>query len=214
MSRIEDDIEKANCLRQNQAAGRGSAEPEVPAPLGPPRAGGYRSFGLGVAFFLLVGFGAYLLAENMQTPTPSKSRGGELSAAVHPTVPQPAVEKSPVPGNGLPDFIPLDAPDATYASAHPGWQRYVGKTMEFRVFREGGALKAIQVISRQDKALTQELFASFLVETAGTERFKVLSRAQREGYFVEKGTVGSRAEVIVYRKKPAGEIRALVVAYR
>lgn len=210
MSRIEDALERANCLRQNRGADRGSAEPGVPVPLELPLRGVFRRVCFGIPFLVLVCFGGYLLAGNLRIPPLPKAGRGE----VQPTLSEPHVGKNAVPGNRAPRFIPLGAPDAAYASAHPGWQRYIAKTMEFRVFREGGSLKAIQVISRQDKAITQELLASFLGEATGTGFYTVLSGAPMGGYFVEKGSAGKGAEVIVYRKKRGREIRALVVAYR
>jgi flagellar FliL protein len=48
----------------------------------------------------------------------------------------------------LPDFIPRYGLDKNYGTANPGWDRYKGQVTEFKVFRENGAIKAIQIIDR------------------------------------------------------------------
>ena len=45
------------------------------------------------------------------------------------------------------------------------------------------------------------------------DSFSLHSREEREGSLVEKGSVGSIAEVIVYRNNLNGQIIAFVLAY-
>lgn len=113
----------------------------------------------------------------------------------------------------LPASIPLDAEDFGYGSKHPGWQRYCTETVEFRVFRERDSVKAIQVMARQDEPLNGGFLDTFLGQVAAKTLYKITSHEKRDGYLIEKGSLGRLADVAIYRKKPANEIRALVVVY-
>jgi hypothetical protein len=113
----------------------------------------------------------------------------------------------------LPSCIPLDAPDSGYASSHPGWQRYLAEASEFRVFRELGSVRAIQVIARDRDPLPKSLIDKFLNQLAGNMAYSATSQEIKAGYQIEKGRLGRLAEVITYRKMPTDEIRALVVVY-
>ena len=113
----------------------------------------------------------------------------------------------------LPACIPQDAEDFGYGSKHPGWQRYRTESVEFRVFRERDSVKAIQVMARQGEPLNGGFLDTFLGQVAGKSSCKITSREKRDGYLIEKGSLGRLADVAIYRKKPANEIRALVVVY-
>ena len=113
----------------------------------------------------------------------------------------------------LPACIPLDAEDFGYGSKHPGWQRYRTESVEFRVFRKQDSIKAIQVMARQGESLNGGFLDTFLGQVAGKTFYKITSREKRDGYLIEKGSLGRLADVAIYRRKPANEIRALVVVY-
>lgn len=213
MSRIEDALAKANQLRQSKA--NESKGPEMVPPLPSEPGKGKRSwlYAAGIFLALAVGFGMYPTAEELLVPSRPKPPVTGISEMPRATVQQPAPAKSSPQKNRLPSCIPLDSPDASYSASHPGWQRYKTETLEFRVFRAESAVKAIQVISRQGKAIADDFFTEFLGEIAGRDSFKVQSGKEKEGYYIERGTAGDMAEVVVYREKPAGKIRALVVAY-
>jgi flagellar FliL protein len=212
MSRIEDAIEKANRLRQRGADGQ-ATEPALAVSASQPRAATPRGYGIGIAVFLLVGFGMYLYAENGRISSAVKPVAVAAAGTTPRTAQHPAADRSALRKNRLPSAVPVDAPDAAYASSHPGWQSYKTASLEFRVFREKGAVKAVQVLSLQQKAITPEFFASFLGEMAGNSAFKRQSGEEKGGYYLEKGKAGTAAEVVVYRKEAGGEIKALVVAY-
>ena len=214
MSRIEDAIEKANRLRQRGADGQVPESARADSATKPPRAVTPRDYGIGIAVFLLVGFGMYLYAENGRSSTLGKPVPVAAAGAPQRTAQHPPADRSATLKNRLPSAVPVDAPDAAYASSHPGWQSYKTASLEFRVFREQGAVKAVQVLSLQQKAITPEFFASFLGEMAGNYVFKRQSSEEKGGFYLEKGTAGTAAEVVVYRKGAGGEIKALVVAYR
>ena len=223
MSRIEEAIAKAGQLRQHRMNER-KQEAEA-AQAAPPEAADQspRSrrhvIGVGIGLVLAVGFclmryGSGFVTTGHSTPVPTVAVAQPRPAT--PAV-QPVAQRAPQSApykHRLPGSIPLDARDAAYATAHPGWQRYTSDGLEFRVFSEKSAVKAIQVIPRQGKAISQGFFTSFLNEIADKAPFKSVSAEEKSGYYIEKGTAGSAAEVMVYRKQAAGEIRALVVAYR
>jgi len=81
------------------------------------------------------------------------------------------------------------------------------------VFRENGAVKAVQVIALREKAITPDFYASFSKEMCGSDRCSIESRKERDGYLIEKGVAGDKTEVLIYRKKLSGEIRAFVLSF-
>jgi len=184
-------------------------------------------YGAGISLVLALALGVYLKADpvpNPIAPVAQETLVKPPAALTQPTdaspqqdriatPPQPAVAAAPQRTRKLPSVVPLHAPDPAYAAAHPGWQRYQTQALEFRVFREQGAVKAIQVLARQDQPISLDFFLSLMGEIAGEESFKVQAVEARDGYYIERGTAGGAVEVVVYRKKPIGEIRGLVVAY-
>jgi len=213
MSRIEDALAKASQLRNNNINDRKGTEPDLPLSIG-LRTGNRRwRYGIGICVGLAVCFGIYRYAKEVLIPSRFKPPAEVVSGKSRPAPQQPAPVKPSTQKNRLPTSIPLNSPDAAYSSSHPGWQRYVTESLEFRVFQEKSTVKAIQVLSRQEKPITVDFFISFIGEIAGTNLFKVQSVEEKDGYFVEKGTAGDTLDVVVYRKKPAGEIKAFVMAY-
>jgi hypothetical protein len=239
MSRIEDSLAKVNRKRRiSEAHGSGVykvlLEKSTPAKRKKPRI-------IFIVIAILLGIGLYYLASNDfskippksvtvtdagNTPPAVKQLASKDSSEIHPksvTVTNtgktpPAVKKAapvrlPEQENRIPSNIRSASPDPGYSAAHPGWQRYETDALEYRVFREGARVKAIQVIAKREKAISAAFFDSFLKEIAKKEPFRVHSRETRGGRFVEKGVAGKWTEVVIYRKKPAGEIEAFVVAY-
>ena len=176
-------------------------------------------YGAGISLVLALALGLYLKADPVPNPIAPVAQEtlvkppAALTQPADATPLQPAAAAAPQRTRKLPSVVPLHAPDPAYAAAHPGWQRYQAQALEFRVFREQGAVKAIQVLARQDQPISLDFFLSLMGEIAGGESFKVQAVEARDGYYIERGTAGGAVEVVVYRKKPIGEIRGLVVAY-
>jgi hypothetical protein len=125
-----------------------------------------------------------------------------------------AAASPPMRTVGLPSVILRSTHDTGYAAAHPGWERYSTDEVEFLVFRENGEVRAIQVIALGGKAISADFYSSFSKEACGSDGFSIQSRKERDGYIVEKGAVaGDKAELLVYRKKSSGEIRAFVLSF-
>lgn len=115
-----------------------------------------------------------------------------------------------LPG-ALPSFLPHQAPDSDYGKANPGWERYQGPLTEFRIFREKGLIRAIQVIDRGGQGVSPGLLSSVLNEISGSRQYVIETTEQKSSYLVEKGTVISGDRIIVYRKEPERSVKAFVL---
>jgi hypothetical protein len=92
----------------------------------------------------------------------------------------------------------------------PGWERYVDTTMEFRVYRTAGKIKALQVLAIKNHDISEAKLKSVLIELVGDGEYRVKSNGQKLGYQLSRAIVGQKAELLIYRKKTA--IRAFVVS--
>jgi hypothetical protein len=211
MSRIDEALSKGNRKRRiSEAHGSGVykvlLERSAPAKRKKP-------WMLFIVFAILLGIGFYYNTSKDISEIRPKSATVNESEKSLPAVKQVAPTRLPEQENRIPSHVLMASPDPGYSATHPGWQRYETEALDYRVFREGKKVKALQVIARREKAITAAFFDSFLNEIANKEPFRVQSSETRGASFVEKGVVGKRAEVVVYRKRPAGEIEAFVVAY-
>lgn len=213
MSRIEEALAKASQLRKGTSSDRRDAVPELPPSIGQRKMNRRWLYGIGIFLCLAACFGIYRSAEVVVTPAPAKPPVQVVSVKPPLAAPQPAPAESSTQKGRLPAAIPLHAPDAAYASAHPGWQRYLSESLEFRVFREKDTVKAIQVFSRQEKPIPGEFFTAFIGDIVGGNLFKVQSSEEKDGYLIERGTASDSVDVVVYREKSVRAIKAFVIAY-
>jgi len=86
----------------------------------------------------------------------------------------------------------------------------VGKNLEIRVFNADGAIKAVQVLSKSGNGLPEQFLKSVLSELAGSSDYKIESRKLSSGVMELRGTVGQKADIIIYMKKKI--VRAFVVS--
>lgn len=137
------------------------------------------------------------------------------STPVAKTVPAPPVAPpAAAPGaQSLPSIVPLNGRDPAYASARPGWERYLSPTLECLVFKEQGRVKAIQVIGREGGSLPEQTVTSLLREAFQSERYTSKGIKDQDGYQVEEGIVPGKGEILVYRKKGPGTVRAVVITW-
>ncbi|WP_243371090.1 hypothetical protein [Geotalea sp. SG265] len=126
-----------------------------------------------------------------------------------------APSKNPMPGGmtALPAFIPASKPDATYGAGHAGWERYLGTGSEFRVFRRDGIIKALQIIDRSGKGLSETFMGSVLRQCTGAGRYTIATAEAKGTYMVEKGAA-DKAGIIVYRQKSDRRIKAFVLYFQ
>ena len=118
------------------------------------------------------------------------------------------------PQRDLPGFIPRAALVPAYGKEKPGWELYRGKVTEFRVFREkGGDIKGIQVVDRGGSGVNDGFMQRALQQVAGTAEFTPESTERKEGYTIERGTVGTRLQVIRYRDEQGGILRGVAITW-
>ena len=179
--------------------------------------------------FVFVLFGGWYLvkqkpelsASTLQQPIPPAGQitTQALIPPVSPPQPPQTVQK-PVetkvqkiaPSDALPAFIPRAGHDKKYAAGHPGWESYAGKQHTYRVFKEGGKLKAVQIIAGSGKFIPSSLVSTVLTELAGTGDYRISSRENKSGFLVLKGIANDKANLIFYKKGEA--MRAFVVSLR
>lgn len=101
---------------------------------------------------------------------------------------------------GLPSFIPASGKDSEFGKTHPGWERYRGHGVEYRIFRENGRLKALQVLALNGKAIPESHFATIVKKLTGSELHTVVSQSKKGAYRREVLRVTVKGEVVLYRK--------------
>lgn len=168
---------------------------------------------------LLVGavVGGSLLMKGKGGSSEKPSGGSGKALAPPPVPPAPAQVPAPkstsavnaVPVVQLPSFVPKGRKDLGYGKAHPGWERYLSDGIEYRLFREGEKLKAVQILARRGRPIPESLLETAVRELTGSGSPIVSSRTKKGGYRRESGRIEGKGEVVVYRKN--GGIRGIVV---
>ena len=182
---------------------------EPPFPVEPVTPGRSRRLLLlgGVAVLIVCGGLIFLFLPKLFAPAGPVP--GEVTAPRKHPIPAAV---PPVPaGAKLPSFIPREGLDPAYGAARPGWERYAGADREFLLFREGGKLRALQVIALRADAIAPAQVSSILRELCGDAATTVSSRSERDGYLVEQRAVAGGGEVLIYTKKGTGETRGVVI---
>lgn len=114
---------------------------------------------------------------------------------------------------GLPSFIHSEWRDQAYSSRHPGWERYVSAQADFRLFRNGGTMKALQIIAPEGQSLSEAYLAS-VFRALGYPVPPRAGKAQpKDGFLMEKSVLGGSAESVVYRESDGRTIRAFVIVF-
>lgn len=112
---------------------------------------------------------------------------------------------------GLPSCIKSEWRDPGYSVTHPGWERYVSPDLEFRVYREDSAIKALQVVSRGDTGISAEFPVSLLREFGYSAPLPVGVHEKRESFVVKRVVIKGVAELATYREEGHEPIRAMVL---
>jgi len=113
----------------------------------------------------------------------------------------------------LPDFIPRYALDKSYGQANPGWERYKGQVTEFKVYREGGAIKAIQVLDRGGNGVPESFMKAALRQVSKNPAVAMETTEKKEGYEIQKGQTADNLKVMFYRDDQGGKLRAFVLTW-
>lgn len=114
----------------------------------------------------------------------------------------------------LPDFIPRYALDKSYNKANPGWERYKGRVTEFKVYREGSSIKAIQVIDRGGDGVPESFMKAALRQVSKKPAFVMESSEKKEGYEIQRGHVDEHLNIVYYRDGQTGKLRAFVMTWK
>lgn len=161
----------------------------------------------------------YFVKQNPLMVSLLKKRFISSSVANQPTVTLPVVVPVQKPVNPaplpvvtpvLPAFIPKEGHDSSYAVKNPGWERYVGKFNEFRVFSSLNSIKALQVLAVEDVPVSESLIKSILQYLVGSPEYQITSRNKKSGVSVENGRMKNKGEIVIYRKN--GVVKAFVVS--
>ncbi|AJY68909.1 hypothetical protein KIP69_12655 [Geobacter sulfurreducens] len=162
---------------------------------------------------------AYFLLHPGKPSQPAAAVAPSAPSAATPSAPPagapaPTAEPDPahpVSATHLPTFIPTKERDEAFSRANPGWERYRGKGMEFRIYRESGAVKAVQVIAAGKGGIAESYVAMVLRELTGSEDRTDPARRKKDGYLVESARTAGNGEIVVYRGK-GGTIRGIVLS--
>jgi hypothetical protein len=175
-----------------------------------------RNVAIACVVLIFIGCGWYLARSKpwrFNSPGPSIPSVAATKSVVQPVVSvqgQTSTARS-ASAITLPSFIPQTGFDSSYGAKNPGWERYQGSTVEFRLFRTDARIKALQVVALPGNVVSDSLLKTVLNELTGTSEVSVVSTENKPGYSVVRATVKkSSSELLIYRNK-AG-VRAFVVA--
>lgn len=113
----------------------------------------------------------------------------------------------------LPSFIPRSGFDKKYGVANPGWERYKGLVTEFKLLRESGSIKVIQVIDRGGNGVPESFMKGVLRQVSKTPAFTPESTEKKEGFEIQRGHTADNIRIVYYRDETGGKLRAFVVTW-
>lgn len=114
----------------------------------------------------------------------------------------------------LPDFIPRNRFDKQFSAANPGWERYRGRSTEFKVLREAQAIKAIQIIDRGGHGVPESYMKNILSEVTKHPVITIDATEKKEGYEIKRGRIAENIKVVYYRDANGGKLRAFVLVWQ
>jgi hypothetical protein len=145
-------------------------------------------------------------ASHPQRETASEPQKNQKKA---PTLPSEPIGK-PLQ---LPSFVQAASLDAAYTRSNPGWERYMTNETEFRVFREGSAIRALQAIDLTGKGIPEEFAKKALAEVADLTEAVPRTTERKGGYLIERSQPSPVTRAVLYRKDSNRQIRAFVVYF-
>ena len=168
-----------------------------------------------VVFLIAV---SYLLLQSHNLMAPSVKLADTIAKPIPSPVlnPIPSEQKTAlVAVNKLPDspafpaFIPVDMHDKSFTAKNPGWERYLSKQTEYRVFSENGRVKAVQIIASKSNALPPSLVKAVLIELTGSDDYRINSRENKSGFQLVHGITAQNNDLLFYNKDT--KLQAFVV---
>ena len=113
----------------------------------------------------------------------------------------------------LPPVVSQAVLDTAYGKTHPGWQRYLSNGIEYKLFKEAGVYRALQVLARNGESIPEQLFKRALLEFGGTESYRLKPSGEKGKYLVEQGETKSGKVLTLYRSKADHRMKAFVLYY-
>ncbi len=174
---------------------------------------GFRRFSLLAVLLAVAAFAVYfLLIRENKVSFPSLSGTEEVgkTGTVAPADRSTLREKARA---GLPSFIRPEWRDKSYASAHPGWERYVSPQADFRIYRNGGTMKALQIVAPEGRPLSDPYRASVLSGLGYLPPARAAEVVSKDGFLMETAALDDSAEIVTYRESDGRAVRALVIVF-
>ncbi len=170
-----------------------------------------RPLSIAAAALLLAGLLFWRFFAHQPEPQVTQKPEAVPAAPSGKTVAQP-LQTPAAPGEqqALPLFIQRVPADAAYAAAHPGWERYENEKVEFRVFREGGRIMAIQALPMGYAEIGERQVPAWFREAVGAEMPAKGKVKEANGVKVETRRAPGGAEVAIYRS-PQSRILGVVL---
>ena len=157
-------------------------------------------------------------ATGATTPAAPADQDRMSDKAVLTAIAENRTPKNPAPSTArptvLPDFIPRYGYDKQFSAANPGWERYKGQVTEFKVFREGQGIKAIQVIDRGGNGVPESFMKAVLRQVVKKPALAIDSSEKKEGYEIQRGRIADNIKVVYYRDENGGTLRAFVLTWQ
>ena len=122
-------------------------------------------------------------------------------------------DKTTIRPDKLFSFIPAANSDKNYAKNHPGWERYLGETCEYRIFRgEDKLIKSVQILDKSGAGIQDAFSRTILKETADTNSLSAVTSETKEGYEIKRGKAGN-LDVIQYLDEQNKQIHGIVIVW-
>jgi len=154
---------------------------------------------------------------------PSKTQAVSSSARIAAVLLKPVSSsakegtKLTIPAEGpvqLPSFIRSATMDASYAAANPGWERFISKDVEYRVYRVTKTIKAIQIIALSGSTISKSFLQEIQQQLTGNPAFVRTSSEKSGGYTIERGELSETIRAVYYRNGSGEHLKAVVLTWR
>jgi len=165
-----------------------------------------------IAAACVLGAAAFALVRQSSRPIPTAAPPSS-TAAVRPTPTPPLVPPTGTQPAPLPSFIPAQARDAGYSAANPGWERYTSSAREYKIFREQGVMKALQVLDRRNAGIDPAFFTSVLQDLAKVSDYRLESRETKGEFLMKRGRLTPTSHVILYKSRSDKTLHAFVIYF-
>jgi hypothetical protein len=150
------------------------------------------------------------LPEQMPVPVDKAKASTSIQAVQKPV--SSASRTDVVTPAPLPTFVSEKGRDSAFSSHKPGWERYVDSQRDIRIFRQGGRIKALQVLAAPGQVISEGFFKTALKEMTGSVDVAPGSRRRQQGFLTERSRVGQHADLLIYRTIQSKAIFAFVVS--